>query len=598
MGIAEKLSAGEPGETKWREELFFCHKQIGEVLEARGDGARALAEFEKSLAIAQRMTTNGLAEASWQEHLLQSHLKVGDARRALGDKAGAQGAYKAALTTGRALAGTDTNNAAWQLDLAVCYGRLGSLRLEEAGAEPAMVPCQTSLQIAQRFAGRNPANSQWQSILADSHDNLGDVLLAHKETKAAVEHYEKALEIRQGLAANDPADTRWQRDLLRSQFNIARAQAYESKGSKRLKIFLAGWKPLVSLTKAPVDVGRQVFAAYDKEGKRLEPFRKTMDEARQLADKDPGNIQWQEDLASYHSSMGDMLLGARKPENALSEYRAALGIRKQLANRDTNAAPLQYGLALAHANVAAALRRLARPAEALAEARETLDLLAGMASRWPGNFVLTEGPGVREGNIRYKLRLGPDQQEDFRAVFTQGFDEAKAALATDSRNPSLAEQWGRCCAEKAVFALFYGDVAEAADYSKRAAEMWQNLSRAVPGNAEYRTHLMRAYLALGAFQLLSRQPQEAVKTSQAALRLDPTRADANALLVLGCLAADQYEKARVILVEYKDLKVGPRRTFFEAILEDLRRLQEKGVAQVDVGKIERRLAEGFPAASE
>jgi len=595
LEIAVKLSAGDPGKTNWQEDLFICHKEIGEILETRGESAQALQEFETSLAIAQRLPADALSDPLWQERLLQSRVKVGDARRALADKPGALDAYSAALETARSLASIDTNNAAWQSDLSVCYGKVGSLWLEEGGPGPAMTPCQTSLKIALQFIDKARANSQCQSALADSYDNLGDVLLARKETKEALKHYEDALKIRKWLAANDPADTRWQHALLRSHFNIGRAMAGETKRSKQLKAFLDGWKAVVNFTRMPMDVGQQLFTADSKSSKPLETFQRTMNDARQLADKDPGNIQWKEDLASYHTAMGDMLLQARKKENALSEYQAALDIRQQLVSRDPNATALQYRLALSHANVAVALRRLSLPDEALAEVRKTLDLLGEMASRWPGNLVLMEGPRAREGNIRYKLRIGPDQQEDFRVAFAQGFDAIQTSVATDSKN---SQQWGNYCSEKAVFALFYDDIGKAVDHAQQAVCVWQRLSQAAPANSAFQTRLMRAYLALGAFQLLNRQPQETIDTSQRALRLDHTRTDFKALLVLGCLFADQYDTARGILLEHRDLKVNPWQTFPEAVLEDLRRLREKGLTHFDMVKIEQRLAADLSKAPE
>jgi tetratricopeptide (TPR) repeat protein len=293
--------------------------------------------------------------------------------------------------------------------------------------------------------------------------------------------------------------------------------------------------------------------------------------------------------------MGDMLLQANKKEDALKAYREALNIREQLASRDTNAAALRYGLALSHANVAVALRRLSRTDEALAEARQTLDLLGDMASRWPGNFVLTEGPRAREGNIRSKLQISPDRRGDFRITFVQGFDTIQASGAADSKN---AELWGCYCSEGAVLALFFDDIGKAVDHGQKAVGVWQNLSRAAPTNPEFQTRLMRAYLALGAFQLLNRQPQETIRTCQLAHRLDPARADFNALLVLGCLFADQYDEARSVLLEYKDLKVSPWQTFPEAVLEDLRRLREKGLTALDMARVEQRLAADLSQAPE
>jgi serine/threonine protein kinase/tetratricopeptide (TPR) repeat protein len=157
LGIAEKLSAGDPGKTNWQAELFRCHEQIGEILEARGDSAGALREFETSQAIAERLVANGRSGPYWQVHLLHSYLNVGDVRRVLADKPGAVSAYNSALKTGREMTEADTNNAAWQMDLAVCYGKLGAFWLEEGGAEAARAPCENSLRIAEQFAGKDPS---------------------------------------------------------------------------------------------------------------------------------------------------------------------------------------------------------------------------------------------------------------------------------------------------------------------------------------------------------------------------------------------------------------------------------------------------------
>jgi hypothetical protein len=74
--------------------------------------------------------------------------------------------------------------------------------------------------------------------------------------------------------------------------------------------------------------------------------------------------------------------------------------------------------------------------------------------------------------------------------------------------------------------------------------------------------------------------------------------DFNALLVLGCLFAGQYDKARSVALEHKDLKVSSWQTFREAVLEDLHRLGEKGLTQLDMARIEQRLAADLSNAPE
>jgi hypothetical protein len=71
-----------------------------------------------------------------------------------------------------------------------------------------------------------------------------------------------------------------------------------------------------------------------------------------------------------------------------------------------------------------------------------------------------------------------------------------------------------------------------------------------------------------------------------------------ALLAMGYLFDGQYEKTRAILQENPDLKVGPRQTFPQAVLEDLRRLRDKGLTHPDLDKLEKLLATHADNASE
>ena len=116
---------------------------------------------------------------------------------------------------------------------------------------------------------------------------------------------------------------------------------------------------------------------------------------------------------------------------------------------------------------------------------------------------------------------------------------------------------------------------------------WQKLSQAAPTNAFYRTRLLRASVALATFQILNRQPQAAIATSLHALQLDNSMVEFRALLAIGYCLNGQKNEANAILLENKDLKVGPTQTFTEAVLDDLHRLAERGIIHPDLGKIEK-----------
>jgi hypothetical protein len=64
-----------------------------------------------------------------------------------------------------------------------------------------------------------------------------------------------------------------------------------------------------------------------------------------------------------------------------------------------------------------------------------------------------------------------------------------------------------------------------------------------------------------------------------------------AILVLSWCAGGQFENAVVILLDNKHTTVGRKLTFPEAVFDDLRRLRDKGLTDVDVERIEKLVRE-------
>src|SRR4030095_10674947 len=199
------------------------------------------------------------------------------------------------------------------------------------------------LQIAQRFAAAAPTDTAWQSDLALSHDALAQIWLARQDPKKDLAHAQEALKIRQHLAELDPSDTAWQRGLLQSYGNIGRALSFESRKSKTLQVLLESVRTLVEPPKRHMLLAHRLFSVDHRSTKPLEALRESVKVARQLADTDPGNRQWQDDLAKCHALLGDMLLQAGEKGEALDEFRAALRLRQHLAGEKPHP-PLQSDL--------------------------------------------------------------------------------------------------------------------------------------------------------------------------------------------------------------------------------------------------------------
>jgi len=583
LAIVEELAPGVRAQTNWQAELCVCHEGLGEIYDTQGDADAALKELQTSLDIAQSQAIKFPLDTQWQAFALAIYLKMGDVLRSKAETAGAFAAYESALNLASRLAKLDPDNTTWQRDLAASYSKTGSLLLQEWGVEKALESTKNGLTIAQNLALKHPENTQWQADLAFSHDNVGDVLLADKDTRRALQNYQRGLEIRQRLVQNDPGNATWGRDLVRSNLKIGRALALEGKKSKAAKLFMEQVKVIEDFPMNQFKLAGKMFIPENKTAKPLEAFGQSLHAAQQLAEKDPRNAQWQEDLAETHSLLGDTLLQAREPQKALEHYQAALKIRKELADRNSGASFLQYWLALSHANVAVALRRFSREDEALLEARDALRAFDSLASRWPGNFVFAEGTRTSDGAIKNRS-ISPEQRDEISAVFRKGYSASKSRAARGE--PKLKDDWANYCSEISVERLLAGQIAEAELSAQTAVEIWQSRAQAERTNTFYATRLKQARLALAAFQLLNRQSAAAIQTARQGLEVEPARVEFKAIIAMACLFDGQYEQARTILMENKDLKVGSMQTFAEAVLDDLHRFSDKRMVRLDFQKIE------------
>ncbi len=97
------------------------------------------------------------------------------------------------------------------------------------------------------------------------------------------------------------------------------------------------------------------------------------------------------------------------------------------------------------------------------------------------------------------------------------------------------------------------------------------------------------YLDLGSSQLFNRKPRETIATSLKALELSPNISAAmmiKANLAHGYLFDNQFEKAKAIYLENKDVKLPDYgETFSEAVLDDFKEFEDAGITHPDMGKI-------------
>ncbi|MES2938123.1 MAG: hypothetical protein V4864_10595 [Pseudomonadota bacterium] len=220
MVIAQKLAAGDPGNSEWQRNLSVSHIRIGNAQVAQGDLGAAMASYKASMVIRQKLAASDPDNSEWQRGMSISHNKIGDIQVAQGDLGGAMANYQAGMVIAQNLAAGDPDNGLWQRDLSVSHIRIGNAQVAQGDLGAAMVSYQAGMVIAQDLAAGAPGNSLLQRDLSISHDRIGGVQVAQGDLAAALANFKAGMVIRQKLAASDPGNSQWQSDFAVSAWQL------------------------------------------------------------------------------------------------------------------------------------------------------------------------------------------------------------------------------------------------------------------------------------------------------------------------------------------------------------------------------------------
>ena len=273
LAIVERLTALDPSNTGWQQNLAVVHSRVGEVALARGDVAAAEQAFARSLAIFERLTALDPGNTGWQRNLAGAHSRVGSVTLARDDLAAAEQAFARSLAIFERLTALDPGNTVWQRDLAVAHSRVGEVALARGDLAAAEQAFAQDLAIFERLTALDPGNTGWQRDLAIAHSRVGNVTLARDDLAATEQAFARLLAIFERLTALDPGNTVWQQNL---------AVVHSRVGD-------------VALAQGDLAAAGQAFA------QDLEIFER-------LTALDPGNTGWQQNLAVAHSRIGEVAL--------------------------------------------------------------------------------------------------------------------------------------------------------------------------------------------------------------------------------------------------------------------------------------------------
>jgi len=453
--VARARADADPGNVEFQRDLSVSYERLGDLAVAAGDAAAARDWYTQSLEIRRRLVQADPGNVQFQRGLSVSYERLGDLAVAAGDVAAARDWYTQLLEVARRLVQADPGNVQFQRDLAVSYNKLGDLA-EAAGDAAAARDWYTQLlEVARRLVQADPGNVQFQRDLAASYERLGDLARSAGDVAAARDWYTQSLEIARRLVQVDPGNVQFQRDL---------AASYERLGD---------------LARSAGDVA----AARDW-------YTQLLEVARRLVQVDPGNVQFQRDLAVSYNKLGDLAEAAGDAAAARDWYTQALEIAQrlvQLVQADPGNVEFQRDLAISYnklGDLAEAAGDAAAARDWYTQALEIAQRLVQLVQADPGNVEFQ-----RDLAISYE-RLGDVSRLD--GDLPTAIDYYTRSLETWARviamNPTdLLNQRGPCIPHErlGVIAQETGDVDAARRHFTAALEIAERVHAIDPTNAMF-----------------------------------------------------------------------------------------------------------------
>jgi len=332
-GLLASLSAGNPRDTTYREDLAVAHDQFGATLQS--SPAEAIRSFQDALVLRQELVRIDPENARWQLALSKSYTKVGGALIGQGKLDAALQMLHDALAIQERLAKTGSNNndVERQHDQGLSYNKIGDVLVAQGNWPEALKAFHDCLVIYERLAKIDPSNTRWQMAISVLQQRIGSISLEQRNLPEALVAFRKGIAIFERLVKIDPDNVGWQRGLAVSYIYAGRTLRDQSNLSEAVQLFMNSLNIMERLSKV-----------------------------------DPKIHGWQSDISSIYDDIGRIFLEQGNLPEALTYFRKSLSIMDRLVKLDPSRANWQRGLSLAYGQLAHAYRIAGQ----MAEAREAL----------------------------------------------------------------------------------------------------------------------------------------------------------------------------------------------------------------------------------
>lgn len=333
-----------PTDVKRATDVVRSRMLVGDIQTVMGRIDDARVSYEQAIELGEQLAARAPADREIRINLSRAHARLGQNVLRSGVLRFALEHYERALDINLQLLKETPEDAGRQHAVSVMYNYIGFIKLEMLELTEATQHFRDALEIDERIAAADPTNTRYRQYLSDAHLWLGVAEVEGGAVTDALSHLNAALEIETSLSAGDPANLGYRNGIADCYIELAKAHlrqrnfaAAESELDLSLKQYNAVWEADRRNSSAHVQtlLARRWLGevlAQSGNRKRAEPLLEaTITELREVTATDPGNLNWQNELAQAELSLADLLAAASRTIEAQTHYTAAANILQPLA---------------------------------------------------------------------------------------------------------------------------------------------------------------------------------------------------------------------------------------------------------------------------
>jgi tetratricopeptide (TPR) repeat protein len=320
---------------------------LGDILNARGHAAEALATYRGAAALADKMANAETDNGGWQQHRSLAYDRIGSIYQSQGHLSDALANYRISLDAMNLATQMLPDDLSLQRDLSVTYERVGDVESGQGHFADALASYQAELSIIQRAIQVQPDNIEFQAILSAAYQRSGDAQRSKGDLPGALSSYQSSLAIMDKLVTADPGDVGWARDLQIFYDKVGQVQQDQGNVAGALKSFQSALAVIDAVVKShPDNTGLQydlgisneqlgsLHAAQNDWAEALPFYQAKLAIDEHLVRSEPGNTSWQRDLGVAYQFIGEVQRGQGDLATALASYQAMQDVAVRLAKVD------------------------------------------------------------------------------------------------------------------------------------------------------------------------------------------------------------------------------------------------------------------------